>query len=539
MDEQATNVTEYSVSEISGAVKRKIEDDFSFVRVRGELGRVTRPASGHLYFDLKDDKSVLAAVCWKGVAKGLAVNPEQGLEVICSGRLTTFPGQSRYQMLVEQMEPAGEGALMALLEARRKKLATEGLFDADRKQPIPYLPEVIGVVTSPSGAVIRDILHRLADRFPRHVLVWPVRVQGQGSDVEVANAINGFNLLDGSEGSTPRPNVIIVARGGGSLEDLWSFNEEVVVRAVAASTIPVISAIGHETDTTLIDFVADQRAPTPTAAAEMAVPVRSELIAHLLDRERRLLQGQQRRLDQAQQMLIGLSRGMKRPQDLWMMNAQRLDNLSQKLSGALSNRLQLARSRFQLSDIRLSPRSFLQDIERSSARIAELQERISARSFQQNLERYSARVAELNGRISPRSVLQNISRYASHTMDLQARLLRGAGAVQQTALSSLQSLARQLDLLSHEAILERGFALVLDPAGKPLRTSEQVKLGDRIDIRLAKQNHLSAEITSQAPASKSTIADKPIAKSAPPPKRPASDRSVNKKSVDDEQGDLF
>lgn len=525
MDEQATNVTEYSVSEISGAVKRKIEDDFSFVRVRGELGRVARPASGHLYFDLKDDKSVLAAVCWKGVSKNLAVTPEQGLEVICTGRLTTFPGQSRYQMLVEQMEPAGEGALMALLEARRKKFATEGLFDADRKKQIPYLPEVIGVVTSPSGAVIRDILHRLADRFPRHVLVWPVRVQGQGSDVEVAKAIEGFNQLAGPMRASPnapaRPDVIIVARGGGSLEDLWSFNEEVVVRAVAASEIPIISAIGHETDTTLIDFVADQRAPTPTAAAEMAVPVRSELVAYLLDRERRLLQSQQRRLDQARQMLTGLSRGMKRPQDLWMMNAQRLDNLSQKLSSALSSRLQLARARFQLSEVQLSARSLLQ-----------------------NIERLSARVTGLQGRISTRSFGQNITRYASQMQELQARLWRGVGAVQQTAQSTLQSLSRQLDLLSHESILERGFALILDPAGKPLRKSEQVKIGDHIDIRLAKQNQLSAMITSSEPGlnaagSQSESSDEPPATPSQPKKRSASGRPTDKKSVDDDQGDLF
>ena len=274
----AGNAPEFSVSEISGVVKRMIEGEFSHVRIRGEVGRVSRPASGHLYLDLKDDRAVLAAVIWKGVASRLQTRPEEGMEVVATGRLTTFPGQSRYQMVIEDIAPAGAGALMLMLEKRKQALAAEGLFDAGRKQPIPYLPEVIGVVTSPSGAVIRDILHRLRDRFPRHVLIWPVAVQGEKCAPEVAAAIAGFNRLEAG-GAIPRPDVLIVARGGGSIEDLWGFNEEIVVRAVAASRIPVISAVGHETDTTLIDHAADQRAPTPTAAAELAVPVRADLMA--------------------------------------------------------------------------------------------------------------------------------------------------------------------------------------------------------------------------------------------------------------------
>ena len=276
----ASNQPEYTVSELSGAVKRVIEGEFGLVRVRGEVGRVSRPASGHLYFDLKDDRSVIAAISWKGQLAKMQTRPEEGMEVIATGKMTTFPGQSKYQLIVDDVVPAGAGALMAMLEKRKAALGAEGLFDAGRKKPIPYLPSVIGVVTSPSGAVIRDILHRLRDRFPRHVLIWPVAVQGQACAAEVAAAIRGFNALEPG-GPIPRPDLLIVARGGGSLEDLWGFNEEIVVRAAAASRIPLISAVGHETDTTLIDYAADLRAPTPPAAAELAVPEARVALAEL------------------------------------------------------------------------------------------------------------------------------------------------------------------------------------------------------------------------------------------------------------------
>ncbi len=299
------NAHEYTVSEISGAVKRVIEGEFGQVRVRGEIGRVSRPASGHLYFDLKDDRAVIAAISWKGQAARLAVRPEEGMEVIASGRMTTFPGQSKYQLIVDNIEPAGAGALMAMLEARKKALAAEGLFAPDHKQKLPFLPEVIGVITSPSGAVIRDILHRLRDRFPRRVLIWPVAVQGQACAPEVARAIEGFNALDPG-GPIPRPDLLIVARGGGSVEDLWGFNEEIVARAAFASKIPLISAVGHETDTTLIDFVADIRAPTPTAAAELAVPVRLDLLAWTAEQEARLGRALMQSLTQRGQRLRDL-----------------------------------------------------------------------------------------------------------------------------------------------------------------------------------------------------------------------------------------
>ncbi len=277
-----TNAHEYSVTEVSLALKRTVEDQFGYVRIRGEISGCKRAASGHVYLALKDDKSVLDGVMWKGVAGKLNFRPEDGLEVLVAGKLTTYPGRSKYQIVIDKMEVAGEGALMALLEKRKKEMAAEGLFDPSRKLLIPYLPKVIGVVTSPTGSVIRDILHRLADRFPRHVLVWPVLVQGEGASKQIAEAIDGFNVLE-EGGDIPRPDTLIVARGGGSLEDLWCFNEEDVIRAVSRSKIPLISAVGHETDTTLIDFVSDFRSPTPTAAAEKAVPVRDDLVYTVRD----------------------------------------------------------------------------------------------------------------------------------------------------------------------------------------------------------------------------------------------------------------
>jgi exodeoxyribonuclease VII large subunit len=328
------NLPEYSVSEIAAAVKRTVEDNFGFVRVRGEVSGFLAARSGHLYFSLKDDRAVIDSVVWRGAAGKLRFQPEDGLEVICTGKLSTYAPRSRYQLVVEAMEPAGVGALMALLDERRKKLAAEGLFAEDRKQALPYLPRVIGVVTSPNGAVIRDILHRLRDRFPSRVLIWPVLVQGKGAAEQVAAAIRGFNALDESS-SVPRPDLLIVARGGGSIEDLWAFNEEVVARAAADSKIPLISAVGHETDTTLIDFVSDRRAPTPTAAAEIAVPVRSELVADVQDFDRRLGLGLRRLLSERRRDLDGLVRGLRGPRELLALARQRLDEGAERLRRAL------------------------------------------------------------------------------------------------------------------------------------------------------------------------------------------------------------
>lgn len=317
----------YSVGEISALIRQTVEDEFPYVRIQGEISGFTRAASGHLYFSLKDEKDVLDSVCWRGSVGKLQAKPEDGLEVIATGRITTYGPRSRYQMVVEQIEVAGEGALLKLLEERKKKLAAEGLFNEEIKQEIPYLPTVIGVVTSPTGAVIRDILHRLRERFPVHVLVWPVPVQGDGAAEKIAGAINGFDKMP-LGGKVPRPDLIIVARGGGSIEDLWAFNEEVVVRATANCTIPLISAVGHETDTTLIDFASDLRAPTPTAAAEMAVPVRSELVASVMSESSRLVRRAARITQERKTKLDGLKRGIPDLAHIVGTAAQRLDDWS-------------------------------------------------------------------------------------------------------------------------------------------------------------------------------------------------------------------
>src|SRR5882724_1102387 len=332
-EQAVSNIPEFTVSELSFVLKREIETAFPRVRVRGEISQPSFPRSGHCYFRLKDENAVIDGVCWKTTLPRLGIKIEEGMEVIATGKLTTYAGSSRYQIIIDRLELAGEGALLKLLEDRRKKLAAEGLFDAARKRSLPFLPEVVGVVTSPSGAVIRDILHRLADRFPRRVLVWPVAVQGEKAAAEVAAAIAGFNRLP-EQGPVPRPEVLIVARGGGSLEDLWAFNEEIVVRAAAASTIPLISAVGHETDTTLIDFASDRRAPTPTAAAEMAVPVRADLLAQTLDHGTRMVGGINRQLREAVLHLSGLVRGLGDPRRLIEERQQRLDERGERLAMA-------------------------------------------------------------------------------------------------------------------------------------------------------------------------------------------------------------
>src|SRR5499433_330765 len=332
MNEPRLNIPEWTVSELSAALKRTVEDTFSLVRVRGEISGYRGPhSSGHAYFALKDEGARIDAVVWKTAFGRMRIKPEEGLEVIATGRLTTYPGRSTYQIIIESLEPAGLGALMALLEQRKRKLAAEGLFDEARKQRLPYLPTVIGVVTSPSGAVIRDILHRLAERFPRHVVVWPVRVQGDGAAEEIAAAIRGFNAL-AADGPIPRPDLLIVARGGGSIEDLWSFNEEIVVRAAAASAIPLISAVGHETDVTLIDFVSDRRAPTPTAAAEIAVPVRSKLLEEVADHGHRLVRSLTRLAEEMTQRLDGwIERLLNAPRAYFGSRWDRLARLSAAL----------------------------------------------------------------------------------------------------------------------------------------------------------------------------------------------------------------
>jgi len=372
-----SNLPEYTVSELSLALKRSIEDGFGQVRVRGEISGFKRPGSGHCYFALKDADAVLDAVCWRATAIRLGLKPEDGMEVVCSGRLTTYPGRSKYQLVVDTIELAGKGALLRLLEERRLRLAAEGLFAAERKRALPFLPEVIGIVTSPSGAVIRDILHRLADRFPRRVLIWPVAVQGEGAAAQIAAAIDGFNRI-GPGGKLQRPDLIIVARGGGSLEDLMAFNEEIVVRAAAASAIPLISAVGHETDTTLIDHASDRRAPTPTAAAEMAVPVRLDLVADLAGKSARLAGGLSRFFSERRLHLGGLARGLPDPQDLLGAAAQRLDDRSERLRLAIGSRFAGARQLLDLAAAGLRPTALAADVARARDRFGDVERRLAA-----------------------------------------------------------------------------------------------------------------------------------------------------------------
>src|SRR5476651_2286012 len=367
--EPLINAPEFTVTELSSALKRTVEDAYGHVRVRGEITGFRGPhSSGHCYFALKDEGAKIEAVIWKGVHGRMRFKPQEGLEVIATGKLTTYPGSSKYQIVIEAIEPAGIGALMALMEERKKKLAAEGLFDAARKQELPWLPDVIGVVTSPTGAVIRDILHRLEDRFPRHVLVWPVKVQGEGSAEQVAAAIRGFNALP-EHGRIPRPDILIVARGGGSLEDLWSFNEEIVVRAAAESMIPLISAVGHETDITLIDFAADKRAPKPTAAAEMAVPVRSELIAEVDDYARRVNGAWIRGMDERRSDFRSASRALPQPDELLAIPRQRFDSASERLPRALHANAQIHHMQFSRVAGRFAPQLLRGHVERRRERL--------------------------------------------------------------------------------------------------------------------------------------------------------------------------
>src|SRR5262245_43989437 len=354
MNEPRVNLPELTVSELSASLRRTLEDAFGYVRVRGELGKVSYHTSGHIYVDLKDDKACLSGVIWRSTAPRIKVKLEAGLEVVVTGRITTFAGRSQYQIVIETLEPAGLGALMALVEERKRKLAAEGLFDAARKQVLPFLPRVIGVITSPTGAVSRDILHRLADRFPRRVLVWPVKVQGDGAAEQVAAAILGFNALPAG-GRIPRPDLLIVARGGGSLEDLWAFNEEIVVRAAAASDIALISAVGHETDVTLIDFAADKRAPTPTAAAEMAVPVRADLIAQIDGLARRAAASWLRGMEARRKELRSAARALPTAEALLATARQRLDAATERLPRALGANAHLHHAAFLRVAARLSP----------------------------------------------------------------------------------------------------------------------------------------------------------------------------------------
>ncbi|MBB3770783.1 exodeoxyribonuclease VII large subunit [Angulomicrobium tetraedrale] len=461
----ASNAPDWTVSELSGALKRTVEESFGHVRVRGEISGYRGPhSSGHAYFSLKDASARLDAVVWKGTFNRLRLKPEEGLEVVAIGRITTFPGKSSYQIVIEQLEFAGAGAIMAMLEERKRRLAAEGLFDGARKRRPPFLPRVIGVVTSPTGAVIRDILHRLSDRFPRHVLVWPVRVQGDTSGAEVAAAIRGFNAI-APGGPIPRPDVLIVARGGGSLEDLLGFSEEIVVRAAAESAIPLIAAVGHETDVTLIDFAADLRAPTPTAAAEMAVPVRGELLAEIGSLQARLGGALARATERRRAELRALGRLLPSADTLLAVPRQRLDVAGQRLPRALKANAGAHRLRLTRLEGRLGPERLGAVIERRRERFGLFASRLSS-ALRANANAHRERNARSRERLE-----------GAH-----ARLrpsFNRAGAERRRQLKALEQL---MQALSYKGVLARGYALVRDASGEPIHAARQIAAGQALEI---------------------------------------------------------
>jgi exodeoxyribonuclease VII large subunit len=505
LSEPASNASEYSVSEISGALKRTVEDAFGHVRVRGEISGYRGPhSSGHAYFALKDERARLEAVIWRTSFAKLAFKPEEGLEVVATGKLTTYPGSSKYQIVIEDLKPAGAGALMALLNERRLKLEAEGLFDTARKRRLPYLPRVVGVVTSPTGAVIR---HRIADRFPVHVLVWPVRVQGETSGAEVAAAIEGFNAIEPG-GPIPRPDVLIVARGGGSLEDLWGFNDEAVVRAAANSTIPLVSAVGHETDWTLIDHAADLRAPTPTGAAEMVVPVRADLLAALAALHARHAGAISRGIHHARRAADGLARALPSPDTLLALPRRRLDEATSALDrnlraiqGERASRIERAGSGLQLSRLDALVADRRARLERDALKASHALGAIVAR-------RRSA-FLRAAGTLQPQG-LEGRSREARrHLAYLETRLLSATERLATARREKLIAAWRIAESLDPERVLERGYAIVRDEAGTPVTRAEGFVPGASYEIEFAGRERRGATALPHGTSPVPTLAQPP------------------------------
>jgi len=473
MPDIQSNTPEYTVSELAFSLKRTVEETFGHVRVRGELGRVTIAKSGHCYLDVKDDKAVINSIIWKGVMGRLSMRPEEGMEVICEGKLSTYPGRSNYQLVIDKMELAGAGALMALFEKRKKMLAAEGLFDIELKRELPFMPRTIGVVTSPTGSVIRDILHRIEDRFPSHVLVWPVLVQGDRAAEQITQALKGFNEAEGFE----RPDVLIVARGGGSMEDLWCFNEEIVARAAALSKIPLISAIGHETDWTLVDYVADYRAPTPTGAAEVAVPVREDWLETIADYGLRITRGLRRNVNEKKTAL----------------SAARLPRLEGVIA-APRQRLDLAVARLpkperlfeplnqKLLALRLPPhKSLLTEFSRSlELTLARLTPALSA-----SQTRHASRLSNAAQRLRPEPIERNAARQSQSLSQITARTEQAILRKLQQDKQRLAKAAQLLDAYSYQGVLERGYALVQNDAGDVVRSKDKVKSGEGVTLTFA------------------------------------------------------
>ncbi len=480
MNDSPTNAAEFTVSEISVALKRTVEDAFGHVRVRGEISGYRGPhSSGHAYFALKDERARIEAVIWRGTFSRLKIKPEEGMEVIAQGKLTTYPGSSKYQIVIDSLEPAGAGALMALLEERKRKLAAEGLFEDSRKKPLPYLPRVVGVVTSPTGAVIRDILHRISDRYPLHLVVWPVRVQGETSGQEVANAVSGFNGLAPGAG---RPDIIIVARGGGSLEDLWGFNDEAVVRAVAASQIPVISAVGHETDWTLIDLAADRRAPTPTGAAEMAVPVKAELEATLASLAARLAGAISRTGERKRQALRASARALPSADQLLALPRRRFDEAAARLTRGLQ--VNVDSKRLRLRGLRLTTTALERRLGDARRTMAQTVTRMSGAQDTLVRERRT-RLTAAFARLGFDPLLRRVGTAREKLTGLARRRDRALALIIEQRRNGLAHTERLLLSMSYKSVLDRGFALVSDANGNPVKRAAGLATGDQVALRFA------------------------------------------------------
>ena len=526
---QGANSPEYSVSELSTAIKKTLESAYGFVRLRGEIsGFRGAAASGHCYFALKDEKAKIEAVIWRGVLPGLRIKPAEGLEVIATGRVTSYPGSSKYQIVIEALEPAGVGALMALLEERKKRLAGEGLFDEGRKRKLPFLPRVVGIVTSPTGAVIRDMLHGFSERFPVQVLLWPVRVQGETCAAEVAAAIRGFNAI-APGGPIPRPDVLIVARGGGSLEDLWGFNEEEVVRAAAASRIPLISAVGHETDWTLIDLAADARAPTPTKAAEWAVPKYADLIEQSGKLGLRLFTALRRVLEGARVHLRAAARGLPRRGALLDLPRQRFDAVERRLGRALSANTRAHAMHLARCGGKLRPQLVEMRVARKRARLDQLGQEAMA-ALQRRLGPPRRRLERAAGALRPQSLQQRVTHGHNRVQAAGERIRQCTSVALSRHQRHLDSLSKLLISLSYHGVLARGFALIRDADGRSVRSIQDAQPGMRLSIEV-NDGRFAAEVTADTAS--------PKAKAAPDAgRRPVRDKPTGQ-SGPQGQGSLF
>lgn len=551
----ASNAAEFSVSDLAGAIKRAVEDGFGHVRLRGEISGFRGPhSSGHCYFSLKDERAKIDAVIWRGVYSKLKMKPEEGMEVVAQGRVTTYPNSSKYQIVIEAMEPAGVGALMALLEERKRKFTAEGLFEEARKQPLPFLPKVIGIITSPTGAVIRDMLHGFNERFPAHVIVWPVRVQGETSAAEVAAAIRSFNALR-EGGGVPRPDTLIVARGGGSLEDLWGFNEEAVVRAVAESNIPVISAVGHETDWTLVDLVADARAPTPTKAAEWAVPKFADLLAQNDELGQRIKHGARRRLEAARSHLLAAARGLPRLEDLTALPRQRFDSVERRLGPALLTNARAHAMRLTRTSVRLAPALLTARLQRGGDVVERFGRHLRDALRQIAAGRRSA-LTRIDAGLRPEVMRLRVSRSRERLGVASARLGRGMSVRTSQRRAALDTQVQLLGTLGYQSVLKRGYALVRTADGHMVRSATGLLPNSTIALQFhdgVRGARIEGARADEPPAPPAPAAPSPKQATAYPSRpaatgRPASDhpeptktrtKPKAKPSERDKQGSLF